>query len=138
MQAIGSFIFGLFQALWQVLEFGRGILFEGGDYAAAVFIVLTLMLGGAMAYAAGRAIALTWRPVIQVPVYMLLLTAMIRFLHFALFEETLLSPTLFLVTFVLLGLFAFWGFRATRAGQMVQQYPFAFVRSGRFGWRNLA
>ena len=138
MQALGSFLFNLFLIPWQIIENGRGILFEGGDYAGMVFLVLTLVLGGSMAFASGRAIALTWRPFIQVPVYMLPLTAMIRFLHYALFDETLLSLFYFAVTFLILGLFALWGYQVTRAGQMVRQYPWAFARAGRFGWRNSA
>ena len=136
MQDLGNVLFNLFLLPWQVLEFGRGILFEGGDYAAMVFIVLTLMLGGSMAFASGRAIALTWRPFAQVLVYMLPLSAMIRFLHYALFQEELGSLFFFAVTFVLLSAFAVAGYQSTRAGQMVRQYPFAFARVGRFGWRN--
>ena len=138
MQSLGSFLFKLFVVPWQIIEFGRGILFEGSDYAGMVFLVLTLLLGGSMAFASGRAIALTWRPFVQVPVYMLPLTAMIRFLHFALFEETLLSLWYFAVTFLILGLFALWGYQVTRATQMVRQYPWAFARAGQFGWRSLA
>ena len=138
MLKLGSAIFDLFAVPYRLLETGRGWLFEGGDYAGMVFIVLTLLLGGAMAYASGRAIALTWRPLLQVAVYMLPLAAMIRFLHFALFDENLASIYHFGVTLVLLGLFALWGYRVTRVGQMVRQYPFAFSRSGLFGWQNSA
>ena len=49
------------------------------------------MIGGGAAWLAGRAIAQTWRPFWQVVVYMLLLGAAVRFVHFALFEADLLS-----------------------------------------------
>ena len=55
MQALGSFLFNLFLIPWQIIENGRGILFEGGDYAGMVFLVLTLVLGGSMAFEIGRA-----------------------------------------------------------------------------------
>ena len=138
MQALGNFLFNLFLVPWHILEHARGIVFEGGDYAAMVFIVLTLIFGGTMAFASGRAIALTWRPFLQVPVYMLPLAAMVRFLHFALFEEALLSFYFFLLTFLILSLFALWGYQTTRAKQMVRQYPFAFSKAGSFGWRDSA
>ena len=138
MLAFGKTVFDLFHVPWRVLEYGRGWLFEGGDYAGAVFLVLTLTMGGLMAFAAGRALARTWRPLWQAFAYMLPLTAMIRFLHFALFEENLTSLVMFTVTFVIVGLFASWGYRSTRAGQMVRQYPFAFRRAGPFNWQNSA
>ena len=95
-------------------------------------------MGGSLAFASGRAVALTWRSFAIVPAYMLPLSAMVRFLHYALFEESLLSPQQFAVTFVLLLGFAWCGFQSTRASQMVRQYPFAFARRGMFGWRSSA
>ena len=51
-----------------------------------------LRMGGGAAALAGRAIAQTWRPFWSVMVYMAMLGAAVRFVHFALFEATLLSP----------------------------------------------
>ena len=56
-------------------------------------------MGGAAAYVSGKAIAQTWRPFWQVPLYMLLLAAVVRFFHFALFEEPLLSLPSYLVDY---------------------------------------
>src|SRR6516162_5096154 len=56
-----------------------------------VFILVTVLLGGGAAALAGRAVALTWRPWWQVVVYSLMLGAAVRFIHFALFDGTLLS-----------------------------------------------
>ena len=50
------------------------------------------MIGGGAAFLAGRAIAQTWRPFWHVVIYMAMLGAAVRFVHFALFEGTLLSP----------------------------------------------
>ena len=58
------------------------------EHAATALIIL---LGAAAAFASGRAIAQTWRPYWQLPLYMLLLAAVTRFCHFALFEATLLD-----------------------------------------------
>ena len=55
-------------------------------------VLVTGVIGGGAACLAGRAIAQTWRPFWHVVAYMLLLGAAVRFVHFALFEATLLSP----------------------------------------------
>ena len=54
-------------------------------------VLVTGLIGGGAAWLAGRAIAQTWRPFWHVVVYMALLGAAVRFVHFALFEATLLS-----------------------------------------------
>jgi len=110
-------------------------LYEGGDNALWIFLLLTVCLGGAAAYASGKAIAQTWRPYRQVPFYCLLLAAGVRFCHFALFEEPLLSPGSYAVDFLVALLFASLGFRLLRARQMATQYGWLFKRSGALGWR---
>ena len=67
-------------------------------YAAESLLQIALVtgvLGGGAAFLAGRAIAQTWRPFWSVVVYMAMLGAAVRFVHFALFEETFLSPILY-------------------------------------------
>ena len=54
--------------------------------------LVTGVIGGGAAFLAGRAIAQTWRPFWNVLVYMAMLGGAVRFVHFALFEATLLSP----------------------------------------------
>ena len=55
-------------------------------------MLVTGVIGGGAAFLAGRAIAQTWRPFWSVLIYMAMLGAAVRFVHFALFEATLLSP----------------------------------------------
>ncbi len=99
-----------------------------------VFLLVSVLLGGGAAWLAGRAIAATWRPWWQVTFYMLILGVAVRFLHFALFEASLLSLHYYLVdTGVCLG-FGFLGFRAARAAQMATQYRWINVRTGAFTW----
>ena len=68
--------------------------------------LVTGLIGGGAAFLAGRAVAQTWRPFWNVLLYMAMLGAAVRFVHFALFEGTLLSPasytaaTLYLVILV--------------------------------------
>lgn len=97
-------------------------------------LFVTGILGGGAAALSGRAIALTWRPYWHVVVYMLLLGAAVRFVHFALFEADLLSLPSYLVdTLYFVGLGSL-SFRLTRAGQMVRQYPWLYERAGPLGW----
>jgi hypothetical protein len=114
--------------------FGGG-LYEGGDNVLWIFLLLTVIIGGAAAYAAGKAVAQTWRPYRQVPLYSLLLATGVRFCHFALFEEPLLSPGSYAIDFLVALLFASLGFRLVRARQMATQYDWLFKRSGVLGWR---
>jgi len=107
-------------------------LYEEGSFA--VFLLVTVAMGGGAAWLSGRAIAATWRPWWHVVAYMLILGAAVRFIHFALFEGTLVSPHYYAVDCaVLLGL-GFLGFRATRARQMATQYAFLYGRSGPLSW----
>jgi len=90
-----------------------------------VFLVLTVILGGAAAYATGKAIAETWKPTWQLVWYMALLAAAVRFFHYALFEETLLAPLPYLASLAVLLTLGAGGHIQARARQMREQY----------GWR---
>lgn len=131
-------VYGFLAALHHILDAGRGVFFDGGDYAPEIFIGITLILGGLGAWASGRALASTWRPLAQTPLYVLPLAAAVRFLHYALYDEDLGAPVYFIATFAILSLIALLGFRSTRAQQMARQYSWAFARAGLFGWRKTA
>ena len=100
-----------------------------------VFLVLTLVLGGAAAWAAGRALARTWRPPLLIPLYMIGLAAAVRFLHYALFGEPFLSLHYYGVDYAVLVLAAGASYRRTRARQMARQYGWAYDAAGIFFWR---
>jgi hypothetical protein len=99
------------------------------------FLLLTCVLGGAAAFATGRAIALTWRPFWQALAYTIPLTASVRFLHYALFGEDILAIAPALLALGILLAIAAIAFRMRQARQMVGQYPFAFTPAGPFAWR---
>ncbi len=109
------------------------VLYEHETLLQVVFV--SALIGGGAAWLAGRAIAQTWRPFWHVVLYMALLGAAVRFVHFALFEATLLSPLSYAAdTLYLLALGAL-AWRVTRAGQMATQYYWQYERTGPFTWR---
>jgi len=107
-----------------------GVLWSDSPYGPFTFILITLVLGGAGAWATGRAVAKTWRPLAMLAPYMLFLTAGVRFLHYALYGEPLLSPALFITAYIWTAAVAALGYRAMRARQMATQYSWAYERSG--------
>ena len=110
----------------------NGILYEE-DYAG-LFILVTVVMGGGAAWLAGRAIAATWRPWWHVALYMLILGMAVRFIHFALFEGTLLSAQFYAVDTAVCLAFGYLGYRATRVAQMTAQYSWINARSGWLRW----
>jgi hypothetical protein len=114
-------------------DFSVAELFYEED-SLGVFLLISVVLGGGAAWLAGRAIAATWRPWWHVAFYMLMLTLAVRFLHFALFEASLLSAHYYLVDLAVCLAFGFLGFRTTRAAQMVTQYRWINVRSSAVTW----
>jgi hypothetical protein len=99
------------------------------------FLLVTVFLGGGGAYLTGRALAQTWRPFVQLVGYVLLLTAATRFIHFALFDGTLLSLRFYCVDFVVMMALAAFGYRVARVRQMIGQYSWLYRRTGPISWR---
>jgi hypothetical protein len=110
-----------------------GIFWTDADNGLFVFVLLTV-LGGAAAVASGRALAKTWSPVWLILPYMAVLSAAVRFLHFALFQEELLSVHYYVVTLVVLLAIAWFSYKSMRATQMATQYSWAFEKVG-MNWR---
>ncbi len=98
-------------------------------------LLVTGAIGGGAAWLTGRAIASTWRPFWHVVVYIVLLGAAVRFVHFALFQADLIAPASYAAdTLYLLALGAL-SWRMTRAAQMATQYYWLYERSGPLSWR---
>ena len=113
----------------------QGVLYAQEPHALWIFLGLTVVLGGGLAMATGRGIAQTWRPYAMVAIYMVPLALAVRFLHFALFEERLLSLQYFAVAYVVVLATATVGYRSMRAEQMTKQYPWLHERSNYLAWR---
>ena len=108
-----------------------GILFEKNGVPSASIVTDVFQ-------ATGRAMAQTWRPYWQVPLYMLGIAACARFGHYALFEGPLMSAPSFVVDYIVTVVAASAGYRIVRAGQMASQYGWLFERAGPVGWRRKA
>jgi|SRR5579883_1168476 hypothetical protein len=100
-----------------------------------IFLLVSIVLGGGASALAGRAIARTWRPWWQVVAYSFLLGVAVRFIHFSVFNGTLLSAHYYLVDTAVCMIFGLLGFRATRAAQMVSQYRWLNEPAGFLRWR---
>jgi Domain of unknown function (DUF6867) len=109
--------------------------YETGANGLWIFLLVTLLMGGGAAYVSGSAIATTWRPPWQLPGAAFLLACAVRFFHYALFAEPLLSLQNFLVDYAVVLLAAGIGYQRTRTLQMVAQYPWAYEAAGPLRWR---
>jgi len=96
------------------------------------FVRVTIVLGGGAAWLTGRATARAWSPWWKLVFYIVLLTAALRFIHFALFEGTFFLPQstfwtalhFAAIDFVVLMAAAAAGRQLTRSSQMRRQYGF--------------
>ena len=111
----------------------QGIIYE--EPTLWLFLLVTVVMGGWLAWMTGRAVALTWKPNIQLVLYILVLGLVLRFIHFALFEATLLTLHYYIVDTIVLMAFGFAGWRFNRARQMTTQYRWLFERTGPFSWK---
>jgi hypothetical protein len=105
------------------------------DESLLQIVLVTGVIGGGAAWLSGRAIAGTWRPLGHVIGYMMLLGAAVRFVHFALFEGTLLSLPSYATDTVYLIVTGMLAWRITRVNQMVRQYNWLYERVGLLSWR---
>ncbi len=101
-------------------------LYDAGPNGHWVFLLCTVLLGAGGAFITGRAIAETWRPFWQVVVYALMLTLVVRFMHFALFEEVLVSAKNYLVDASILLVACIAGYATARQRQMRERYGWLF------------
>jgi hypothetical protein len=98
-------------------------------------VLVSGVIGGGAAWLAGRAVARTWRPLGHVIAYMVLLGAVVRFVHFSLFEATLLAPLSYAADTAYLLLAGALSWRITLTNQMVKQYDWLYERAGPLTWR---
>src|SRR3954454_4056422 len=110
--------------------------FLAAEGSLGVFILVSVVMGGSAAWLSGRATALAWRPWWHVVALMLVLAFAVRFIHFAVFNSTLLSLYYYLVDVAVCMVAGLTAFRRTRTRQMVAAYRWLYEPAGPFGWRN--
>jgi len=108
-------------------------LYENGLWS---FVFLTVILGGAAAFMSGRNIAQAWKSRRLLAFYCFLLACAVRFLHYALFEGTLLSTKGLAIDLIVMLAAGFLGYRLMRVTQMVTQYRWLYKRSAVFWWQS--
>jgi len=97
-------------------------LYTAGPNGHWVFLLVTVVLGGLAAMATGRALAETWRPLWHVPMTALLIAFGVRFIHYAVFEEPLLSARNLAVDFAVVTAITLAAYAQSRRRQMARQY----------------
>ncbi len=98
------------------------IFYDAGPNGLWIFLLVTVVLGACTAYVSGKAIAGTWRPMWHSIGYALIIALAVRFIHYALFDEVLLSARNYVIDCGVLIAATLAGFRITRRNQMAQQY----------------
>jgi len=111
----------------------QGILYD--DSSVFIFLLVTIVLGGAAGYSTGKAIAQTWQPGWHLGASALALGVAVRFLHYALFGASFLTFHYYAIDSLLVLLAAFLGFRLTRVRQMTIRYRWLYQATGPFGWK---
>ena len=111
----------------------QGILYE--EPSIWLFLLVTVIMGGWAAWMTGRAMAITWRPYGMLIAYLLILAGAVRFIHFALFDGTLVSLHYYVIDAIVILIIGSLGFRYHRARQMTSQYRWLYERTGLFSWR---
>jgi hypothetical protein len=100
-----------------------------------VFVGVTVVLAGGIAFMMGQAIARSWLQAWQVVAYSLLLAVATRFFVYALFDGRMLLLSGYLIDAVVLMALALLAFRLTRVQMMVKQYPWLYERAGPLAYR---
>ncbi len=100
-----------------------------------VFIGLTVVIMGAIAFMTGQAVAATWRPAWLAVLYCFGLGLLDRFLTWGLFGgQGLLVSGFIIDTAVLIGI-GLIAYRLTYVAKMVTQYPWLYERTGIWSYR---
>ena len=97
-------------------------------------ILFNLVLVGPASFAAGHAVAITWRPWGQIVFYTALLSGLLRFLDYALDDGVLWSVGGFLLGWSVQLAVAAFAYRLTHVRLMLRQYPWLYRRKGLLGW----
>lgn len=114
-----------------------GVAAHADDSASTLLtsILVTMIIMGAAAYMTGAALANTWRSVLQVLPYGVLIGFADRFFVWGLFGGELGSASGYAIDTLYLMAVCLLAFRLNQARKMGTQYPWINERLGPFSWR---
>jgi hypothetical protein len=110
----------------------QGVIYEG--QSIILFLFVTVILGGGAAWISGRSTAQMWRPWYILLLSVLGLSVAVRFMYYALFQQTFFSLHYYIVDAIVLLIIGSIAYRFTLARQMVSQYGWLYERTGPFSW----
>src|SRR5579871_3299117 len=106
-----------------------------GSVSWSVFVGLTLIGFGWVAYMTATALGRTWRPWWHVLIYGVMLGVADRMMEMMLFQGYLLSGLGFVVATAYLIVVMLISYRIALSAMMISQYPWLYERTGLFSWR---
>jgi hypothetical protein len=106
-----------------------------GSVSWPVFVLLTLVGFGWVAYMAATSLARLWRPWWQILMYGAILGLGNRVLEMMLYNGYVLSGRAYLVDTTYIIVVMLLSYRMSLARMMITQYPWLYERAGLFGWR---
>jgi hypothetical protein len=98
-------------------------------------IFVTCLLGGGAAWITGHTLADSWRSFGHTFLYLLLLGAAVRFVHFALFQAPLFSAAGYLSDLAFLVFAGGMSWRFSHVKRMVSQYRWLYEQTSPLTWR---
>jgi hypothetical protein len=106
-----------------------------GEESLLQVLFVTCVIGGGAAWLAGHRLANNWQPLPKVILYLCLLGAGVRFVHFALFIANPFSVPAYLCDTMFVILVGSLSWRLAQVRRMIQQYRWLYERRGLLGWR---
>lgn len=106
------------------------------EASAWTFLLVTCIMGGWGAWMTGRAMASTWQRYPVLVGYLAILAVAVRFIHFALFQGTLLSAHYYTIDLIVVQIIGAVGYRVTRVEQMTSKYRWLYLPDGPMGWKD--
>ena len=106
-----------------------------GSVSWPVFLFVTIVAFGWVAFMAASALARAWRPWWQNILYGVVLGVANRLLEMMLYKGNVLSLRAYVIDTIYIILVMLISYRAALSHMMQSQYPWLYERAGLFGWR---
>lgn len=97
-------------------------------YSLLQFLFLTIFFSGWSSFQIGKNISYNWLNKNMIFFYILLLTLVNRFIHFALFDSSFITIKYLISDYLILLSISFLSFRITRVNYLEKQYPWKYKK----------